>query len=192
MKSRAPASNTGGARRPMMTMKIKLLTAPTHWTYLLPPRRLKMRQSYAKLSSDEGPPHVKAVSVAKRGCGVCHCGEAKLVGQARPLPSAAGRWKRTSWRRSSLEQLEPSHPPSPLRMTGMLACVILLRAHHSPILVILQGWRKRITFGGVLQERADFQLHTGLCSPSPADPPPCHLVLCYHAFSSWWRPSGAC
>jgi hypothetical protein len=62
-----------------MTMKIKLLTAPTHWTHLLSPRRLKRRQRYVKLSSDEGPPHVKAVRVAKRaitgrrgeGCGVC-------------------------------------------------------------------------------------------------------------------------
>jgi hypothetical protein len=43
MKPQAPAGNAGGARRPMMTMKIKLLTARTHWTHLLSPRRLKRR-----------------------------------------------------------------------------------------------------------------------------------------------------
>jgi hypothetical protein len=50
----------------MMTMKIKFLTARTHWTHLLSPRRLKRRQGYAKLSSDEGPPHVKTVRVTER------------------------------------------------------------------------------------------------------------------------------
>jgi hypothetical protein len=56
MKPHAPACNTGRARHPMMTMKIKLLTARTHWTHLLSPQRLKRRQGYAKLSSpsDEG------------------------------------------------------------------------------------------------------------------------------------------
>jgi hypothetical protein len=63
----------------MMTMKIKLLTTRMHWTHLLSPERLKRGQGYAKLSRDEGPPHVKAVRMAERadtgrggeGCGVC-------------------------------------------------------------------------------------------------------------------------
>ena len=75
----------------MMTMKIKLLTARTHWISPFSAEAEKEAEVCQTDGSDEGPTHVKTVRVAERavtGRGREGCGVRAIVVK----PSSWGSW----------------------------------------------------------------------------------------------------